>query len=324
MLSSPTESLLQQRHRLSISGAGADTLLFVHGLGWDQDAWRFVAPHFESRARVIGMDLVGFGASPPSAWDEVRYAGLDGHARDVAAVVRTFGRGRCIVVGHSVGAMIGLLADAHAPGAIAAHCMIGPSPCYRNEGDYPGGFAPEVLAQTLDLLDADVQAWTEAMRPLLLAPDLSDQLTRELTHTFGRARPQALIRLARAAFLGDLRDRLGHLAAPVQVVQSDEDRIAPLGVGRFMASALPDGTLAVIRNPGHCPHLTRPEACVEVLHRFLDGLEGRWRTGAVAAAHAPSSPRLPGASTRSGSRAADPARPGLGGIPPPSQGELRP
>ncbi len=273
MLLNQTTARLQHRHNLRVLGDGPDTLLFVHGLGCDQAMWRFVAPHFEGRGRVVLMDLMGFGGSQQSEWTEAQYDGLDGHARDVAAVAEVFGNGRCIVVGHSVSAMIGLLADAHAPGAIIAHAMVAPSPCYLNDGAYPGGFEQAVLDQTLALIEADAQAWTQAMMPLLLAPDASDPLSRELTSAFCRARPQALANLARATFLGDLRDRLAGLHKPVLVLQCDEDMVAPLGVGEFMAATLPDATLRVIRNPGHCPHLTRPQACIEALEDFLDALE---------------------------------------------------
>ncbi len=272
MLLNQTAPRLKDRHNLRIAGDGPDTLLFVHGLGCDQGMWRFVAPHFEGRARVVLMDLMGFGASRQSEWSEDRYDGLEGHARDVAAVAEAFGNGRCVVVGHSVSAMIGLLADAHAPGAIAAHAMVAPSPCYLNDGVYRGGFERAVLDQTLALIDADTQAWTQAMMPLLLAPDASDPLSRELTSAFCSARPQALARLARATFLGDLRERLATLHKPVLVLQCDEDRVAPRAVGEYMAATLPEATLRVIRNPGHCPHLTHPQACIEALEDFLAAL----------------------------------------------------
>ncbi len=286
MLLNQTAPLLQHRHNLRVLGDGPDTLLFVHGLGCDQAMWRFVAPHFEGRARVVLMDLMGFGGSRQSDWNEAQYDGLEGHARDVAAVAEAFGKGRCVVVGHSVSAMIGLLADAHAPGAISAHAMVAPSPCYLNDGAYLGGFERYVLDQTLALIEADAQAWTQAMMPLLLAPDASDPLSRELTTAFCRARPQALATLARATFLGDLRDRLAGLHKPVLVLQCDEDMVAPRGVGDFMAATLPDCVLEVIRNPGHCPHLTSPQACIDAIGRFLDQLESREGSAASGKAEA--------------------------------------
>ncbi len=275
MLLSQAHHALRHRLNVQVSGEGPDTLLFVHGLGCDQGMWRFVAPHFEGRARVVRMDLMGFGASDQAEWNAQRYPGLEGHARDVAQVAQAFGGDRCIVVGHSVSAMIGLLADAHAPGAIAAHAMIAPSPCYLNDAGYAGGFERPVLDQTLALIEADALAWTQAMMPLLMAAGTDDPLGRELSQAFCRARPQALAQLARATFLGDLRERLPALAKPVLVVQSDEDMVAPLAVGRFMADALPDCWLEVIHNQGHCPHLTRPQACIDALAMFLDALRAR-------------------------------------------------
>lgn len=264
-----------ERHNVRISGDGDTALLFVHGLGCDQTMWRFVAPHFEHRARVVLMDLMGFGRSLQSAWTPQRYACLDGHARDVAAVAERIGARRCVLVGHSVSGMIGMLADLHAPWAISAHAMVSPSPCYRNEPGYAGGFEPEVLEQTLALIASDTQAWTQAMMPLLLSPTPDHPQAEELTGAFCRSHPQALVQLARATFLSDLRPWLSTLSKPVLVQQCDDDLIAPQAVGRYMADRLPDCTLQLIRNDGHCPHLTQPMACVQGLAAFLDGLASR-------------------------------------------------
>lgn len=48
--------------------------------------------------------------------------------------------GPAIMVGHSVSAMIGLLAGIAAPARVSSHVMVGPSPCYVIDGDYYGGF----------------------------------------------------------------------------------------------------------------------------------------------------------------------------------------
>ncbi len=264
---------LQARHNVRITGGGDTTLLFVHGLGCDQTMWRFVAPAFERRARVVCMDLVGFGRSRHADWTPGCYDGLDGHAHDVAAVARAYGGGRCIVVGHSVSAMIGLLADLQAPEAFLAHAMVAPSPCYLNEPGYPGGFDRAVLDETLAVLAADSRAWTQAMLPMLLSNAPDHPNTDELFASFCRAHPQALLQLARATFLSDLRPLLPQLAKPVLVVQSDDDLVAPFKVGLHMAATLRDCTLRVIANQGHCPHLTSPGACTAALSTFLDSLD---------------------------------------------------
>ena len=61
------------------------------------------------------------------------------------------------------------------------------------------------------------------------------------------------------------------LAAPTLVVQCHDDLIAPRPVGEFLARTLPNATLRVIDNVGHCPHLSSPGACASAMDEFLAG-----------------------------------------------------
>ncbi|HAK93344.1 MAG TPA: alpha/beta hydrolase, partial [Massilia timonae] len=131
---------VKTRNNVHVTGQGAATMVFAHGFGCDQTMWRFLAPCYQDRFRVITYDLTGSGGSDLAAYDRARYASLHGHADDLLEVVEEFATGPVVVVGHSVSAMIGMLATIAAPGRFAAQAMIGPSPCYINDGDYVGGF----------------------------------------------------------------------------------------------------------------------------------------------------------------------------------------
>ena len=105
----------RERHNLSISGAGARTMMFAHGFGCDQNMWRFVAPAFEKDYRVILFDHIGAGGSDLAAYDRERYSSLQGYAADVLDICRELDFQNVILVGHSVSAMIGILAAAREP-----------------------------------------------------------------------------------------------------------------------------------------------------------------------------------------------------------------
>ena len=70
-------------------------------------------------------------------------------------------------------------------------------------------------------------------------------------------------------FLSDNRADLPKLTAPTLVVQCDDDIIAPTCVGDYLVRTLPDATLALIDNVGHCPHMSAPCACVDAIDAFL-------------------------------------------------------
>jgi sigma-B regulation protein RsbQ len=47
---------VRERNNVRTSGRADTAMLFAHGFGCDQDMWRFVAPAFEDRYRVVLFD----------------------------------------------------------------------------------------------------------------------------------------------------------------------------------------------------------------------------------------------------------------------------
>lgn len=260
---------VQKRNNVHVSGEGPATMFFAHGFGCDQNMWRLMQPTYAKRYRTVLFDLVGSGGSDLSDYDERKYSSLQGYADDVVEIIAEFGQGPAIFVGHSVSAMIGMLADLGAPGAIKAHAMIGPSPGYINDGDYVGGFTRQDIDGLLDTLESNYLGWSSNMAPAIMGAPNQPELGVELTNSFCRTDPEIAKQFARATFLSDLRDKLPQLRTPTLIVQCSDDMIAPLAVGQYMAGKLPDATLKVVDNIGHCPHLSAPGASSEALDEFL-------------------------------------------------------
>jgi pimeloyl-ACP methyl ester carboxylesterase len=80
-------------------GKGRDALVFVHGWTCNMDFWRGQIPAFESKTRVIAIDLPGHGQSDKP---HVDYS-MDYFARSIEAVLRDAGVDRAVLVGHSMG-----------------------------------------------------------------------------------------------------------------------------------------------------------------------------------------------------------------------------
>jgi sigma-B regulation protein RsbQ len=260
---------VQRRNNVHVSGSGPATMFFAHGFGCDQNMWRLLTPAYASRYRIVLFDLVGSGASDLAAYDRQKYASLQGYADDVLEIVQELAAGPSIFVGHSVSAMIGLLADIKAPGTFAAQVMIGPSPCYINDGDYVGGFTRKDIDSLLETLEGNYLGWAGSMAPAIMGAPAQPELGAELTNSFCRTDPEIAAQFARVTFLSDLRDRLPQLATPTLIVQCNDDLIAPVAVGEYMHRVLPRSTLSIIENIGHCPHLSAPCASGAAIDGFL-------------------------------------------------------
>lgn len=260
---------VQQRNNVHVSGSGPTTMLFAHGFGCDQNMWRLVVPAYTGRYRCVLFDLVGSGRSDLAAYDPAKYNSLQGYADDVLEIVDEFGQGPIIFVGHSVSAMVGLLANLMQPQRFAAQIMVGPSPCYINDGEYVGGFERKDIDALLETLESNYLGWSSTMAPAIMGAPDRPELGEELTNSFCRTDPDIAKQFARVTFLSDNRADLRKLKTPTLIVQSSDDFIAPVSVGEFMRRTLPNGTLAIVDNVGHCPHLSSPGPSTEAIDAFL-------------------------------------------------------
>ena len=263
---------VEQRNNVHVMGEGPLTMVFSHGFGCDQNMWRLLAPQYASRFRTVTFDLVGAGGSDLSAYDAQKYNSLSGYADDLMEVIDTFAQGPVVFVGHSVSAMVGLLADIRAPEKFIGHVMVGPSPCYISDGDYVGGFTRDDIDSLLDTLDSNYLGWASSMAPAIMGAPNQPELAVELTQSFCRTDPDIAKQFARVTFLSDNRADLPKLQTATLIVQSSDDLIAPVAVGEYLRRALPNATLRVVENVGHCPHLSAPRASADAVDEFLTTL----------------------------------------------------
>jgi sigma-B regulation protein RsbQ len=244
-------------------------MLFAHGFGCDQNMWRYVAPHFESRFKVVLFDHVGAGRSDLTAYDPDRYSTLSGYADDVLQLCHELELAEVVFVGHSVSAMIGVLASLAEPERFARLVMVGPSPRYMNDADYRGGFDEQDIQELLQSLDSNYLGWSSAMAPVIMGNPERPELGDELTASFCRTDPDIARRFARVTFLSDNRADLPCVRVPTLVLQCRSDAIAPTEVGEYVARQIPNSSFVLLDATGHCPNLSAPEATRDAIATFV-------------------------------------------------------
>lgn len=259
-----------KRHHVVFSGQGSRPLVFAHGYGCDQQMWRFVAPAFEATHRVVLFDHVGCGRADLSAYSEQRHGSLHGYAEDLVDILQAADLQDAVLVGHSVSAMIAVLAAQRVPARVSALALLSPSPRYLNDPpDYVGGFERGDIDGILDMIEHNMVGWADFLAPAVMGPQDSGALTGELKAAFCALDPYVARRFAEVTFLGDNRADLAGLVQPALVLQVADDAIAPRAVGEYVQRQLPDGRLVVLDAAGHCPHMTHPELTIAALREFL-------------------------------------------------------
>lgn len=239
-----------------IAGTGEPSMIFVHGWACNRS---YFAPQFEYFAAgraVATMDLRGHGESGQPDAVPGGYE-MDVLADDVLAVARGAGLRRPVLVGHSLGALIGL-ACAGQPGAISALVMVDPAPI-TNEAAKTF-FRESVAAVSAD----DDGSWRAAfVEGMFLPTDVA----------------------RRAAIVADMRGVSPRMAAELIRVMADFDGASALAVASVpvlsIGSAHPANSSADLRGlcptitigqtvgAGHFAHLEVPEQVNAMIGKFL-------------------------------------------------------
>jgi sigma-B regulation protein RsbQ len=258
------------RHNVSVTGpVDGPPMVFAHGFGCDQNMWRYVAPRFEDHFRVVRFDHVGAGGADSAQYDPARHSSLAGYAADVLDICHALDLSGVTFVGHSVSAMIGVLAAVGEPSTFAGLVLVGPSPRYVNDGGYVGGFTADDISELLDSLDSNYLGWSASIAPVIMGNPERPELGKELTASFCRSDPRIAREFARVTFLSDNRADLPKVTTPTLVLQCMNDAIAPISVGEYVRNAIPGARLTMLDATGHCPNLSAPDATAQAITDFV-------------------------------------------------------
>ena len=237
------------------AGSGAPELLFVHGWCCDLTAFQPQFDHFARTHAVTALDLRGCGRSDRPA---------DGYsipdfADDLARFCAEVGIDKPVVVGHSLGGMIGVELAAHHPSVPAALVLVDPGP--------------------IDPLPATVQFFREFATQL--AGLDGEDVRRDYVQDMG-ARDETL-----AAWIADLMCRvpLPIAAAVIRGVPewNGVDAFALCTVPTLLLRASlheqpdalrlraikPDLEVGITVGAGHFHHLEVPEQVNAMIERFV-------------------------------------------------------
>jgi pimeloyl-ACP methyl ester carboxylesterase len=239
-----------------VAGTGEPPIVFVHGWGGDRS---YLAPQTEFFAAghtVLALDLRGHGESSKPAAGSTGYD-VEVLADDVLAVADAAGLRRPVLVGHSLGALIGLSCAARA-GAISALIMVDPAPI-SNES------AKAYFRESVDAVRADAdRSWRTSFASGFFLP--TDTVRRdEIIAGFPAADPgiAAAVLLAMAEFDGV--NALSRATVPVLSIGSAH----PANSAADLRAACPSITIGQTVGSGHFNQLEVPDQVNAMIEKFL-------------------------------------------------------
>ncbi|GKD99998.1 probable strigolactone esterase DAD2, partial [Tanacetum coccineum] len=172
-------------------------------------------------------------------------------------------------VGHSVSAMIGILAAVRRPELFEKLVLIGASPRFLNDEGYHGGFEEGDIQKVFVAMKENYEAWVSGCAPLAIGADVPVAV-REFSRTLFNMRPDISLFVSQIVFSSDLRDILGLVKTPCWIIQTAKDASVPESVATYLKDNLGGRNTVVMLNvEGHLPHLSAPVLLAHKLNRAL-------------------------------------------------------
>lgn len=256
-------------------GTGPPVVL-VHGQGGAWQWWLRVIPTVARHARVIAIDLAGFGASEPVAAGDV----FSEQVATVIGVLDELRLARATIVGHSMGGLVSLKVACSHPGRVDGLMLIDSGSNIMGPARLRAillGFRLFDWVFGFSAVPRAIARW-RSLRTLFFALAVVDPrcITRSLA---GELVP----RMAAPGFIAGMQAAgraVGEatpeaVSAPALVLWGRKDRIVPLSSGRQLAAAIPDARLVVLDDVAHCAMLEKPTETAALIAEFVRDPKGR-------------------------------------------------
>jgi len=262
-------SLHVESYECAGGGEGAP-LLLIHGWGMHGGMWGNAAEKLARHVRVLAVDLPGHGYSKAGKGEApASPLALDSIVDELSAQFS----GPLNVCGWSLGGQIALRWAMRKPQQVTRLALIGSTPCFVRQTDWPCAMAVETLAEFSVALQ---QNYALTLRRFLALQVRGSEQERESlaalrSALFSRGEPDFAALQSGLDILRDcdLRDALQNVRQPVLVMAGERDTLTPPQASQYMASRMPGARLATISGAAHAPFLSHPDEFIKHLVSFL-------------------------------------------------------
>jgi pimeloyl-ACP methyl ester carboxylesterase len=245
------------------------TILFVHGIFGDADAWTDQAARLSDRYTCVRYDRRGYTRSTRGAGTVTDAL----HANDAAALIEALGLAPCLVVGSSSGAAITVdVALRHA--RLLRGVVLSEPPLFSIYPDAGQALMSEVGPRIDEAMatggpPAGVDAFMSTVCPGLWSIVDDDRKARY------RANAEIGFTDLQSPSLDTTPADLAGVALPALVLSGSASHPSFRSVAYHLATALPDARFVELEGSGHVTYADQPDEFEHAVRVFAAELDGR-------------------------------------------------
>lgn len=247
-------------------GSGAQTLIFLHGIGGNKHNWTEQLRYFADKGyRAVAWDVRGYG-------DSSDYEGgfrFEDVSADMLRLMGHLNVDSAHFVGLSMGGRILMDFAWRHPGRVRSLVMCGSFPSFGK------ALSPEQREDYLRLRREPLLAGKslQQLAPELIAslagPKVSAKVYDALHASICQLRPQSYLKALEAAAYFDRSQEIRSITAPTLLLYAENDTLTPPSMGQQVQAMMPNARLQILPNCGHLMNLEAAELFNETVHAFL-------------------------------------------------------
>lgn len=254
-------------HEIHVREAGdprRPSVVLLHGLAGSTRLWDRLTPLLDDRYRVISVDLLGHGGSD---MPREGYA-LEDQAERIGSLMDRLRVRRPLVVGHSLGGMVGVALSERRPGSLRGLVAIG-TPADEGDVDLRAGArlaARPVIGELLYRVTTDGMVEDALEDALWDGAPVPEQFVDDYRAMTFSAYAKSYREGDEFAAQAPLPERMARTRVPVLAVMGSEDEeVKPraLDAWRIQGAAT-----HLLRGQGHTPQWQRPDTLFRVIRQF--------------------------------------------------------
>ena len=259
-MSAITQGSAEGLSYLAREGGAGTPIVLLHGIGSHAQSFVPLMQALDRRHLVLAWNAPGYGSSQPLATD---WPDASDYAVALSRLLVRMDVSRCILLGHSLGALIAARFAVVSPNRVATLVLASPA---IGHGVEKGGVLPPAVARRIEDLDRlGAEAFAGARAPQLLGdPAASPDVLRDVTSAMAAVRRPGYDQAARLLASGRLLEDAAKITVPTAVLVGSQDHITPPDNARRVLAALSAPARLTFREFAGAGHAVCQEQPAEV------------------------------------------------------------
>lgn len=243
-------------------------VVFLHGFLGSSKVFDPLISHLNSNVNSVKLDLLGHGKTEGA---ELHYRfSTKEQVADIAKLISEQLTAPVTLYGYSMGARLALQITLMRPDLVRSLILESGSFGIENENECQARQALDASRadQIIGNFEGFIEEWSKMK---IFESSLTSDQELKLKHIQRTQNPYWMSNSLLGFGSGTMpcvKDRLGELIAPVQLIVGTEDTKF-LRINQVMRKSIPDCELTIVKQANHRVHLEQPEKCANILEEFI-------------------------------------------------------